>query len=494
MNVCPIKQFWEDLKLELQHWQDEGDQIVLGGDWNTPIAKVNDHLTSFNLKEAITAKHGLDEAPNTCISGSKPIDGIYVSHTFSGSCGYLPFFKGGLSPDHRPIWIELQVDAMLGYSLSDLSHPRIRRLKSKDPRVVKKYQNLLHEFCLQHKIYQKTRALLKQVTYPLSEELQAEFAKLDNQRCNGMRMAEKKCRNLHTGKYAWSPEFETSRKLVSFWTLMKKRAEKEYVHAQRLVRLLDKLNFTVATFDKSVEECTRHLDEAWTRYKEAKENAGPNRVKYLEELAKALADSDDEVKIAKRLKALMHCEEQRRVAKVIKYTTNRLFNSGTTKVLLVDKDGKAIREVVTKEELEEVIIAENERKYHRTEKYCPLLLGKLREDIGLCGDGPMVESILAGTYVCPPDKPPGTVKYIKAMKSPSLSQRVKDIASFTSVHEFSRSWSKAKEGSSSCGDLHYGHYKAGCKSILLCVNFITLWHRSHSSQVATLPNTVLVLM
>ncbi len=347
---------------------------------------------------------------------------------------------------------------MLGFSLADMPRAKIRRLKNSDPRIIERYQNHLHDHSVKHKLYTKAGCVLSRATYPLPAKVQDGFAKIDHQRCNGMRMAEKRCRKVHTGKYSWSPEFEYCRKLVSFWSLMIKRQDGELIHARRLTRLLDKLDFTVSSFDHPPDECKQELDKAWLRYTQCKKESFAIRMRYLDELARAIADTDDDDKIAKVLKTLKHREEQRRIAKVIKYTTNRLFNSGTTKVIIVTKNGT--REIFDKQELEAVIIAENERKYHRTESYCPLLIGKLRDDIGLCGEGPAVSSILAGTYKCPPGTPIGTVKFLEAMKQPDLTQRVRDIAQFTSIEEFSRSWKKAKEGSSSCGQLHYGHYKA----------------------------------
>ena len=113
----PIQSFWDDLETDIRKWIDEGDHIVLCGDWNR---KVNGNLlksfmTSLGLKEAIQHVHG-EDAPATYQRGRNCIDGIFVTNELLGCRGgYLAF--GTIPGDHRGIWLDIPQDIFLGYKM-----------------------------------------------------------------------------------------------------------------------------------------------------------------------------------------------------------------------------------------------------------------------------------------------------------------------------------------------------------------------------------------
>ena len=113
-----------------------------------------------------------------------------------------------------------------------------------------------------------------------------------------------------------------------------------------------------------------------------------------------------------------------------------------------------------KSEMEKHIIRENESKFHQTEGQCPLLYGRLYQDLGLMGEGPEVPNVLKGTYLPPP---PGTLAatamWLKSLKVENPHKMEKRIASW---QEFQTRWDKAKEQTAS-GVLHMGHFKAGAR-------------------------------
>jgi len=34
VDQCPLQQYMVDLKAAIEHWQDEGNFLIIGGDWN----------------------------------------------------------------------------------------------------------------------------------------------------------------------------------------------------------------------------------------------------------------------------------------------------------------------------------------------------------------------------------------------------------------------------------------------------------------------------
>jgi len=102
-----IKVFFEDFWKQIDVWLEQGDQLIIAGDWNNDIRKKKflENFTKRNLIPAIHHVHG-NELPPTYNEGSKPIDEIFVSSTLKiNACGYLP--HGSSLGDHRPIWVIL---------------------------------------------------------------------------------------------------------------------------------------------------------------------------------------------------------------------------------------------------------------------------------------------------------------------------------------------------------------------------------------------------
>jgi hypothetical protein len=131
----------------------------------------------------------------------------------------------------------------------------------------------------------------------------------------------------------------------------------------------------------------------------------------------------------------------------------------STSGVLVSTNNGPKRLVTEQSTLEDVIIAENERKFHQTEGQCPLLEGKLLEDIGLCATGAEVSHIMQGTYIPPPDTTHATKSFLRACKQ-NITTNKNDVYEHLSFDHYCKAWSHAKEKTGS-GLVHFGHWKAG---------------------------------
>ena len=190
----PESVFWEDFWTQVDEWLEEGDQLVLCGDWNHNVEDPN-FLANFNdrnLIPAITSKH--PDAPETYNSGSLPIDEIFISISLTvKAAGYLE--HGASLGDHRPIWIDLDKQSAFGTIYPDLPSYRARRLKCTSPAVVKKYLQELHEYYKKHDVYSRIHQLFFNFTIPMSPLDIKEYEKLDTIRSNGMKRVERKVEN-----------------------------------------------------------------------------------------------------------------------------------------------------------------------------------------------------------------------------------------------------------------------------------------------------------
>ena len=183
--------FWHDFFLQVDEWRSNGEQLVIGGDWNMDVRKENflQGFTDRNLIPSNITRHGRD-GPGTYCRGNLPIDEIFISTSIKiTACGYLP--NGEAAGDHRPIWIDICKTTALGTKLNDIASPQARRLKCKDPRIVKRYNDVLLETLRSNNFFTRLYTLYNEFETPLTTSQIWEMEDLDLIRTNAMILAEK---------------------------------------------------------------------------------------------------------------------------------------------------------------------------------------------------------------------------------------------------------------------------------------------------------------
>ncbi len=453
-----IVRFWKDFWEQIDEWIDDGDRLIIGGDWNADVRKevVMKPFTERNMVPAVITKHGLD-GPETYQRGSKPIDEFFVSTGIEiTAAGYLAHGEG--IGDHRPIWIEATKLSTLGAKLPEVPKFKARRLKCQDPRVIKKYNKLLDEQLQANDVYNRLDILFRNTTEgkELGEAQMEEYEKLDNIREEAMIYAEKNCRHLYMGGIQWCPLLTRHRNRIDYLRRCISRKKGTKINARTLIRKAIKARIDASTF--TMEELLKALDKEYEEYKNTKKNHIELRKSFLESLAEAKA-AEGKGRKATHLRNLIRLEEQRAMYRKIKSVTGRNGNLGTTFVTVKDSEGNK-KDIIGKEELERAIIAENTKKYHQTEKTCPFIYdATLRSDFGDMGEGPATQQLFQGTY----NIPTHLDKYTKAYLRVCQQNRNHLPAQFERTEQdYKLSWEKMDERISS-RRLHFGHFKAACK-------------------------------
>ena len=132
--------------------------------------------------------------PPTYTRGRRPIDEIFVSTTLEVvQAGYGEF--GTMAGDHGPIWIDISKHTAIGTQLPTPAHRIPKRLRCKDPRLVEKYNFILHQELDKNGVFHQAHRLLQQFHTPLLISEEKEFEKLDKLREKAMRYAEKSVEN-----------------------------------------------------------------------------------------------------------------------------------------------------------------------------------------------------------------------------------------------------------------------------------------------------------
>ena len=103
--------------------------------------------------------------------------------------------------------MDIPNELIFGFNPPPINHPKARRLKIKDPRCVKRYNEKQGELCTELQIYQQMDNLHRTVSDPITNIQQIEYKEIDKLMGNIMDRAEKECRNICTGTIVWSPTY-----------------------------------------------------------------------------------------------------------------------------------------------------------------------------------------------------------------------------------------------------------------------------------------------
>ena len=230
-----IEAFWNDFWRQLDVWTANGEQILVGGDWNEDIYSPNllHRFEERNMLPVITRNHK-DKAPPTYNHGSYPMDEFFASASLKiHKCGYIE--HGTNTGDHCPIWVELDKNSVLGTNPPPVPQQQARRLKPNDPNIVNKYNYLLEQEFEKHNVYGRALKLYNEFSDKLTPDQCLEYEKLDKIREKSMKKAEKGCRHLHMGAVPWSPTIQHARTCLQYAKLTLRRKLGRNVSARFLI-------------------------------------------------------------------------------------------------------------------------------------------------------------------------------------------------------------------------------------------------------------------
>jgi hypothetical protein len=128
-----------------------------------------------------------------------------------------------------------------------------------------------------------------------------------------------------------------------------------------------------------------------------------------------------------------------------------------------------VKEATTQREVETAIWDEIHGKRFYLAEQAPICKGKLRGDFGYLGNTPAAKEVLEGSYVFPADCHEGTKDLLQ--EAAKLRQLIPENSVETKItkEHWAKVWRTRKENtSSSKSQLHFGHYKAGTSSEIIC--------------------------
>ena len=456
----PRRALLEDLGMEVEKSTDEGFSVIILGDFNEDCR--GDDITQWreqhNLTDYMLDTIGIEQAPRTYARGSKPIDSIMGSPNVRVlKAAYLPFGEG--AGDHRPLMVDIDQQSVLGVAGEPSGKLRARRLKMKDPRVVKKYLEVLNKFYIKHKLFKKVNHLnALPITYPLLQQTALLYEEVDRIRVQGMKLAEKKCRKLHGGKIPWSPEVTAAHLVVELWTLVVRRLKGCHVSAKTILRKKKQAGYHGET-NINLAEALQLLQESYATYRTVIKTGEERRSTYINDLAAAKAKAG-KVSAANALKTMVEQEAIRSTwARIHRMDGSARNSRGLSMVVAQDEDGQW-RDKVTRKDIEEATLSENERRFTQS-LGTPFTISPMVEELGLLGTSQAADDILQGDYTPPAGTGRDMQTILDHLQCPDSTQ-IKTQPNPITCEEYRRGWRKVKEKiSSSPTGLHVGHWKCG---------------------------------
>jgi exonuclease III len=143
-NPNPRKHFRLDLHKFFQQRRQDGDEIILTGDFNEALGDESDGISKlcsdFNLVDLMYSLHGSRTIP-TYARGKKRLDYALATPLAASTIiagGYKPF-NHRLPSDHRGFFLDFDEAALFGSQSPSLPSIQRRDLHAKNPKEVTKY-------------------------------------------------------------------------------------------------------------------------------------------------------------------------------------------------------------------------------------------------------------------------------------------------------------------------------------------------------------------
>ena len=227
-----------------------------------------------------------------------------------------------------------------------------------DPRVFKKYNDYLHERCLEDNLYARWDYLHKITTNKLSHEMIIIFENLDLILEKHMEKAELQCRKLKMGKIPWSPSYKKIQLEFDYWRMRSRYKLGLHKNVRQLIVLQNQLHII---YDNTLTmyEIVKQIKDCYQRKKKIVLMSESLSMEYRQQLAGA-KEAEGEIKAATYLRNLNRVERQRKLFQNIRRMENKLRGGSTNKVVITDEYG-ITKEYNKKEDMEKVIAVANEK-------------------------------------------------------------------------------------------------------------------------------------
>ena len=464
-SECPRKLFQLHLVKLIKKWQQHGENVVLLIDMNENLEKMGPIQSALlyecQLIDPIRAIYhdNKSKLPPTSLTGSVPIDAIFVSPQLRNIAkgGWISI--GESVGDHRALFIDLPLQMLLGEDPFTIHKHSARRLVCDRPKVVSKFNKLLRQQLEnQCTIIQFDKFIQHHQNghYKNIHSIISALDKIDRSITNAIRYAEKRCRKINSGNVPYTPELNQTGQAINLWNnvIRKKGCN---ISSKYLQRSAKKLGLTINPMHLSLQDCEMERKIASKKYRSIKRNAQQSRTAFLHDLAAQQAARGND-SISNIILRMNRNEEIRSSYQRIKAVT-KPFCGATQKVLISSNDSEIV--TAEKEKIEEALCNENIAKF--TMAYSsPFLQKPLSSLLQQTATSSTAKQILHGQFSTSRMNLQRTTKrFIKHLKMPPSVLNSPPNNTKCSLQTAVSYWRKKREKTnSSMSQRHIGVYRA----------------------------------
>ena len=340
--------------------QDKHHHIIINIDANethrkTDRSKIGDFIKRVGLIDCHQFLHpDLEETP-TYVDGSTQIDYCFATVQVVEAirqCGITPLNYVVQGADHRSLWIDVDVDLLLGGKVKEHVHAPIRGLKLKNIKALKKYQTFLQDYLKQHRMREKLTMISREMSkvHRMRDEEEREkhiqgwaeqLDKWDELFINLMLKSEKKCSKTGlTRTYLWSKPLMLAGQRITYLKARKRALQNghtlsdlsgyaKYLHDQ----------FGYDNMEMTKESVQKQLKEAWKDLRAIQKEDRMNRQDFLEELAIERA-SQQNIKVESAIKQIQNAEATSDTHSKLNYYLKHIQKGAISHLLIPDGEDK----------------------------------------------------------------------------------------------------------------------------------------------------------
>jgi hypothetical protein len=454
----PCKYFIQKLVEQLLVWKQNGDNIILVGDFNEDVYQ--DGLAARLQEEDLQMSCQFqringERLPNSHQSGRTPLMTMFATEGIQCTNAYAAA-HGAHVGDHRLLIYDFHAPSILGTHLPHMPRPQGRGVRSKVPRLRKTYNKRLNELNERNNMRQRLDDIANSTVLTNNEKLVL-LNRWDVQETEHQRCAERKCNRGGNRNVEFCEEVSIVLRKIRCLDRVIKFKQGKVPDGRNLFKLCRAIEVPEPR-DITIAEAKNELCACKELLETLRDEAPMLRNRMLQKrLVAAKRRGDGES--AEEIKRILKKEARQKKFKTLKLKMGKPRSAPLCEVIVPDDEFPEFSPRYTArgdvEAETGLCIRERYQLGHRS----ILASEPFLSEIGHLGDGPAVQQILQGTYEFPNDTPPEVEALFR--EAASLYQQTQHLGfnPYIEEEEYQYWWKHCRiDTQSSYSNIHYDHY------------------------------------
>ena len=338
-RILPRPAFLRDLQQFIIAAQQEGDAIILCGDFNETMSERNSGIAELaancGLIDIFSLRLGDDSKPSTYQRGKRRLDYVLMSPHLTPAvkaAGYDPFgFR--IVSDHRGYFIDFDTNAFCGYTPTKLATNRHRDFRSTDPHQLKTYLIAKIQYLQGHQWFERLDHLMESAesNHDVAEALDRDLQRASRAAGNAWRFS---------FRSPWSPRFANAWAKINFYKLSRSQNVNNQDYRPALQRLQQRYSSLPMTIPTDIVMIEKGYQDALAELRQARHEAQQLRDDFLQSQAARYTALNEQGK-AHIVRRIQRAETMSQVYRKIQFVRNP-HKSGGLSTLKVPVDSTIV--------------------------------------------------------------------------------------------------------------------------------------------------------